>query len=307
MKRGQSGYNGIVLIDKPYGISSHDVVNKCRGIFGEKRIGHAGTLDPSATGLMVVLVGQAARLSQYISAERKTYRASVAFGSATNTYDAAGETTLELPVPQDLYDEEFAKTKLSALVGCSMQVPPAFSAIKKDGKRAYASARKGEMLELEPRPIEIFRVENISITHENNLVWTFDVEVSKGTYIRSLAHDLGISLGCASHLCSLRRLSSGNLDLSDAYTLDELSNLDNPASAFINPLSAFNLQVIEIDDEQAKGFSRGLFPLAPENIQDAEKALCVTNSNLVSVVQSQHGVLRPDCVFEGGIPLVSRK
>jgi tRNA pseudouridine55 synthase len=183
----------------------------------EKRVGHAGTLDPMATGLLVICLGAATRLSEYLAGKDKRYRARVRFGQATTTYDAQGEITSEA---QDLPDRNAVEAALAEFRGPQQQVPPQFSAIKRGGKKAYELARRGEAVTLEPRPIDIYALE---LAEWEPPECTLAVHCSAGTYIRSLAHDLGQRLGCGAHLAALRRTASGNLELSEAVTLEALN------------------------------------------------------------------------------------
>ncbi|MCS7040958.1 MAG: tRNA pseudouridine(55) synthase TruB, partial [Caldilineales bacterium] len=201
---------------KPSGPTSHDVVAAVRRGTGEKRVGHAGTLDPPATGLLVLLLGAATRLSEYLLAKDKRYLARVRFGQTTNTYDATGEVTA---VSEAIPSREQVEAALAAFRGAIRQRPPAFSAIKRGGQRAYTLARRGATVELEPRPISIHQ---LSIVDWSPPECSLDVTCSAGTYIRSLAHDLGQALGCGAFLAALRRTASGHFRLEDAVTLDNL-------------------------------------------------------------------------------------
>ena len=156
MKRGQSGISCLVGVDKPRGMSSHDVVNACRRIFGERRVGHTGTLDPLATGALCICVGPATRLDAYMTNHDKTYDVRIAFGVATDTDDAEGEPIRTAPVPERVCDRAFAQEHVAGLVGKHKQLPPAYSAIKRGGVKAYEAARAGNVVQLEPRDIEIY-------------------------------------------------------------------------------------------------------------------------------------------------------
>ena len=208
--------SSLLLIDKPTGPTSHDVVAIVRRGAQEKRVGHAGTLDPLATGLLVVCLGAATRLSEYLLGEDKTYAARVRFGQATNTYDADGEVTA---ASSQLPERAAVEAALAPLRGPIQQRPPAFSAIKRGGQRAYTRARRGEAVELEPRPVTIHALELTDwAPPEASLL----VRCTAGTYIRSLAHDLGQALGCGAHLTALRRTAAGHFDLAAAVSLAQL-------------------------------------------------------------------------------------
>ena len=223
MRRGTSGINAVIAVDKPLGMTSHDVVNRVRRALGERRVGHAGTLDPDASGVMVVGIGQGTRLMGLMTADDKRYDALVEFGSETNTDDAEGEVTREAPVPDRLAQPEVAQVVVASLVGEVDQVPPAFSAISVNGVRSYQSARDGENFELEPRRVRIFDASLVEVASCRPVTWKCSLHVSKGCYVRSIARDLGRSLGTAAHLCGLRRTVSGLVAIDDCVTLDELA------------------------------------------------------------------------------------
>ena len=223
MKRGESGINCLLAIDKPVGPSSHDVVNRVRRALGERRVGHAGTLDPMASGVLVVGVGQGARLLGMLTLDEKAYEATIAFGAETTTDDAEGEVSATCPVPAELHDEAFAAARVSELVGTFEQVPPSFSAISVNGRRAYDRARSGEEVVLAPRRVTVHEAELRAVACEGDEVsWTVYLHVSKGTYVRSIARDLGRALGTAAHLKALRRVSSGSIGVDRCLGLEEL-------------------------------------------------------------------------------------
>ena len=212
--------NGLVLIDKPGGCTSHDVVNRWRKLANTKRVGHLGTLDPMATGLLALLTGPATRLAQFYGAHEKTYVAEITLGLISDTYDAEGEvlrTGTALPSGQ-----EPILDALGAFRGRFRQVPPAVSAKKIKGVPAYKLARKQIPVELEPVDVEVKRLDVIEIAGSRLKV---TVTCSAGTYIRSIAHDLGQKLGCGAILTSLRRIQSGDWTVDQANTLDELNHL----------------------------------------------------------------------------------
>ncbi|MCL2492212.1 MAG: tRNA pseudouridine(55) synthase TruB, partial [Coriobacteriia bacterium] len=247
--RGASGLNGIVLIDKPAGITSHDVVDALRRMTGEKRIGHAGTLDPAATGLLIMMIGKATKLSDQLMASHKTYRATITFGSATDTDDADGEVISLCEVDRSLFDQTHARDIVSSLVGTHKQIPPDFSAIKVNGTTSYRAARKGEALEHKPRSFTISEARLISIDPDANS-WTIEVEVSKGTYIRALARDLGTTLGSCAHLSALRRLSIGDFSVDDAYDLEFLrAHVERPyeLARYFTPFSGTGPRREDVD------------------------------------------------------------
>lgn len=214
-------FDGVLLIDKPTDHTSHDVVARIRGILRMKRVGHAGTLDPMATGLLVVLLGKATKLSQYLMSVDKCYTGSVKLGEITNTQDAEGEVLETRPVPE--LSEEQVRAALRGMVGDQYQIPPMFSAIKIKGQPLYKAARAGEEVEREPRFIRVKRFELTRWAAPDTL--DFVVDCTKGTYVRTLAHDLGQKIGCGAHLSALRRISSGALNVERAVTLEALQKM----------------------------------------------------------------------------------
>ena len=215
--QGTDTISGVLVIDKPTGMTSHDVVNIVRRGTGIRRAGHTGTLDPRASGVLVVLVGTAVRLSEYISASDKRYQAIIRMGTATDTYDAEGAFTRE-EVTVDVTEEQF-EAELEKFVGEVEQTPPAYSAVKVNGRKAYEMARKGEEVVLEPRMIQVHHLEVLEWATPEVVV---DVHCSSGTYIRSLANDLGEVLGCGAYLVGLRRTKNGRFSLRDAVPLRKL-------------------------------------------------------------------------------------
>ena len=195
--------SGILNVDKPVEVTSFDVVRAVRRGTGVKRVGHAGTLDPMASGVLLVLLGQAVRISEYLMDLPKSYRATLRLGVSTNTYDAEGEVTAERPV--EVSEERFRQA-LVAFEGEIQQVPPAFSAVKVDGERAYKLARRGEEVALKARRAHVSRIE---LTSFESPEATIEVDCSRGTYVRSLAHDIGEALGCGAHLTALVRTAVG--------------------------------------------------------------------------------------------------
>jgi tRNA pseudouridine55 synthase len=214
--------DGAILVDKPAGPTSHDVVDNVRRHFGIRKAGHAGTLDPAATGLLVLLLGRGTKLSEKLMADDKVYSGTMKFGETTNSYDADGELVASLPVPPMTVDEVNAAAE--AFLGDQMQTPPMVSAIKKDGVPLYKLARKGVEVERKPRLIHIY---SFRFTNYNEPFGDFRVACTKGTYVRALAHELGQKLGCGAHLATLRRLVSGKFDVADALQYEELLKLSN--------------------------------------------------------------------------------
>ena len=249
-RRTPSQINLLIAVDKPVGMSSHDVVSRVRRAVGERRVGHAGTLDPLASGVMVVGIGQATRLLGMITLDRKRYLARIAFGTETVTDDAEGEVSRVSDPARatgDLADEGFARKALSGFLGAQMQVPPAYSAISVGGVRSYRRARSGEDFELPPRPIEVYAADLVAIEAGGTPVWDVSFDVSKGAYIRSLARDLGRACGSAAHLDGLRRTRSGSISLSSCLPLDEVG-LETVRPRALDPVGVLGHLPGELDE-----------------------------------------------------------
>jgi tRNA pseudouridine55 synthase len=213
----QNAISGVLVVDKPVGMTSHDVVQAIRTGTSLRRAGHTGTLDPRASGVLVILVGPAVRLSEFVSASDKRYQAIIRLGSSTDTFDADGKMT-QATVPVTVTEAEF-EAALSRFVGEIEQTPPPYSAVKVQGRKAYELARQGEEVELAPRKITVHHLEVLEWAPPEVVI---DVHCSSGTYVRSLANDLGAALGCGAYLVGLRRTKSGRFSLRDATPLRKL-------------------------------------------------------------------------------------
>ena len=222
MSRRPSAFSALIAVDKPVGLTSHDVVSRVRRAVGERRVGHAGTLDPAATGVLVVGIGQATKLLGLLTLDRKGYRVTFALGAETTTDDAEGEVMATAEVDERLLDPAFAARAVAGLVGTCDQVPPRFSAVSVNGRRAYDAARAGQELELAPRRVTVYGAELVSVDAAAH-TWTIDLDVSKGTYVRSIARDLGRELGCYAHVGELRRTFSGPVALDACVSLEALA------------------------------------------------------------------------------------
>lgn len=209
--------DGILNIHKAVGMTSHDVVGRVRKLLKQKRVGHAGTLDPAASGVLPICVGQGTRVAEYLSESGKAYQAEITFGIVTDTYDAEGDVVRQAPVTLTREDIEAI---LPSFLGLQMQTPPRYSAIKIQGQPAYKRTRAGEELVLEPRPIHLYALD---ILNWQSPRLTLAIECSKGTYIRSLAYDLGERLGCGAYLSALVRTRSGPFELAQSSTLEQLA------------------------------------------------------------------------------------
>jgi tRNA pseudouridine55 synthase len=215
----KSVVSGVLVVDKPIGLTSHDVVQIIRRGTGIRRAGHTGTLDPRASGVLVILIGPAVRLSEFVSASDKRYQATIRLGSSTDTYDEEGVVTDSATVSVDEISEEYFDEVLQRFVGEIEQVPPPYSAVKVQGRKAYDMAREGEEVDLEPRIIKVYSLEVLEWAPPEVVI---DVYCSSGTYVRSLANDLGKELGTGAYLVGLRRTKSGRFTLRDAVPLRRL-------------------------------------------------------------------------------------
>ena len=310
--------NGILVIDKPAGLTSHDVVARVRRILREKRVGHTGTLDPFATGVLVVLVGSATRLAQFLSSSEKEYEGVIRFGYATDSGDATGVMRPETRTTAT--SKEFAgpwttatiEDALATLRGSIEQVPPMYSAKKVKGRKLYELARKGEEIERQPVPVTIFELE---VTQpdgallEHNADGTCDLAVrvvcSAGTYIRTLAETVGERMGIAAHLYSLRRIRAGDFHIRDARTLDELEELvtlEADAGGTLLPLTAAlsKMKSTRLADDVAQRVRHGATVHMKDRFLDGESIqMNDTAGELVAigVFDLQQQVARPRIVF----------
>ena len=214
-------FDGVLLIDKEQGCTSHDVVNKVRRCLKIRSVGHAGTLDPLATGLLVILVGKATKLSQYLMSHDKVYDGKFVLGIETNSQDSEGEVVARMPVPEGL-DAESLQQTMNAFLGDQYQTPPMFSAKKVGGIPLYKLARQGQEVAREPRFINIARFDLLEI---NLPEVSFELACTKGTYVRTVCHDIGKRIGCGAHMTALRRISSGKFSVKDAITIDQLQQM----------------------------------------------------------------------------------
>jgi tRNA pseudouridine55 synthase len=215
--RRETPLSGILNVDKPAGITSHDVVDAIRRVSGQRRVGHAGTLDPMATGVLLVCLGQATRVAEFLMRGRKRYRATVVLGSTTDTYDAEGELTSS--GGRTDFEQAEIEAALAGLRGPIEQLPPVYSALKQGGEPLHRRARRGEQVQVQPRSVEI---DDLRLLDWGPPALILEVTCSPGTYIRSLAHDLGQRLGSGAYLAALVRLASGHFRLEDATSLERL-------------------------------------------------------------------------------------
>ena len=213
---------GILNINKPAGITSYDVVDVIKKIFDGSKVGHTGTLDPIATGVLPIVIGDATKLSDELMAETKVYRVKMLLGVETNTYDITGRIVFASVIKND---EIYIRERIKRFIGKQEQIPPAYSAIRVDGKRAYEYAREGKEVKLKSREIEIYNIDNIAVDLRKREV-IFDVYCTKGTYVRSLVNDIGKKIGCGATMVELTRLKNGNFDIKDSISLYDFLKLD---------------------------------------------------------------------------------
>lgn len=292
---------GLVIVDKPARMTSHDVVGRCRRIFGTRRVGHAGTLDPMATGVLVIGIDRATKILGLLTAAPKSYAATIRLGQTTSTEDAEGQ--LLHTVSAAHLTTEAIGAAIAGLRGDIMQVPSVVSAIKVDGRRSYRLVREGHTVELKPRPVRIERFEPMALRCEGQLV-DVDVEVdcSSGTYIRALARDLGEALGVGGHLTSLRRTRVGRFSLDQAYSLDELA--ERPALSLTLDeacLLLFPRRELTAEEVAAAGNGRSLAPGGIEGVY----AACDPDGRVIALLRDDGArtkpvvVIRPATMQEG--------
>ena len=340
VKRGLSGLSLVVGVNKPAGMSSHDVVNRCRSIFGERRVGHTGTLDPMATGVLPICVGPATRLGAYLTGHDKRYRVSIAFGAGTDTDDAAGTVVRTGEVPDRVLDPEFAAAFVASLVGRRKQMPPAYSAIKVNGKKSYEAARAGNIIDLAPRDIEVYDARLLGV-HEGDgeelPSWDVSFEVSKGTYIRSLARDAGVKRLLLTHFnpkydpdelrSEARELFPG-AEIAVCVSLETLADLKDRAA--LDPVRLLGVRFSYAQGDLAKKVANGAqLPAAElplferrrttsaiemcactagvrescEPPRDGELVAVLTDNKLVALYAYDEGRARFEtrCVFQTGV------
>ncbi len=281
-----SGPDGLVLIDKPQGVTSHDVVDVVRRRLGTRKVGHAGTLDPMATGLLVLGVGRATRLLRYLGDLDKTYEGTARLGEETDTLDAQGTVVATAPVDVGLAE---VRRAASALVGDSLQRPPAYSAVKVGGRKLYRAARAGERLEAEPRPIHVRAFEIVGFESPDA---AFRVTCSGGTYVRVLVADMGRALGCGAHLIRLVRTAIGPFSLADAVA-PQRAQRPLPLQRAVE-----HLPRLELDDEEARAASHGRI-LGPAGI-DGPYGVFDGAGRLIGVYRDEGGKARPEMILAPG-------
>lgn len=279
--------NGILLIDKPRDWTSHDVVAKLRGIYHERRIGHSGTLDPMATGLLVVFLGRATRAVEFAEADEKEYVAALRLGVTTDTQDITGNV---LHSSDEIPDENALRRALSHFCGEIDQIPPMYSAIKKDGKKLYELARKGIEVERKARRITIRELELVGRKADGDYV--IRIRCSKGTYVRTLCHDIGEHLGCGACMTELRRTSAGVFGISEAYTLAGIQSMEDPAAALIPVDALFADKPMLNLPEKAVRLVRNGNSVPMDSLNDGEYRVYGPEGEFLMLGRGENGVLR---------------
>jgi tRNA pseudouridine55 synthase len=290
--------DGVLVCDKPAGMTSHDVVARVRRLAGQRRVGHGGTLDPPATGVLVLALGRATRLLPFLPMEPKRYLARVVFGAETDTLDASGKVTATADA--GAVDADAVRAALARFVGPQQQVPPMVSAVKLGGERLYAKARRGESVERAARAIVIHALELLDFGAGDRPEATVAVTCSGGTYVRSLAADLGRDLGTLAHLAGLRRTAVGRFAERDAHTLAELDAMaaapGGLAAAVLDPVAALDgVAVRSLTAAEATALASGR-SLAPSGRGEPVAAIA-PDGRLVAVIQDGAGRARPKVVL----------
>ncbi len=280
--------DGLLVVDKPQGWTSHDVVGRCRRLAGTKKVGHAGTLDPMATGVLVLGVGRATRLLGHLALTGKTYEATIRLGATTVTDDAEGEV-VEVRDASSVTDEALA-AGLAGLTGDLSQVPSSVSAVKVDGVRSYARVRAGEQVELKPRAVTVSRFELLERRGDDLDVV---VECTSGTYVRALARDLGAGLQVGGHLTALRRTRVGPFDLTQARTLEQLA--DDLHMVLLDDAVAASFPRRDLDADEAVALSYGK-KLEPTGAPGSVGAFA-PDGRCIALVEDRDGAARPAVVF----------
>ncbi|WTW94608.1 tRNA pseudouridine(55) synthase TruB [Streptomycetaceae bacterium NBC_01309] len=287
--------DGLVVVDKPAGLTSHDVVGRMRRIAGTRRVGHAGTLDPMATGVLVIGIEKATRLLGHLALTEKTYEATIRLGQATVTDDAEGEVTETTPAGD--VTREAVDAGVAGLTGAIMQVPSKVSAIKVDGKRSYARVREGEEVELAARPVTVSRFDVHDVRHGADVV-DLDVTVtcSSGTYIRALARDLGTHLGVGGHLTMLRRTAVGPYTIDGARTLEQLEESFSVLPIADAAAAAFPRRDVTADEARLVAHGGRL---KAEGAAGGPIAVFAPDGAFLALVEETQGQAKPIAVFVG--------
>lgn len=286
--------DGVLLVDKPSGPTSHEVVRQARAHLGFRRIGHAGTLDPFATGLLLLCLGPSTRISQYLSAMDKSYLATARLGVSTTTHDLDGDVVADDTRWREL-EERDVRDALESFQGAIVQIPPRYSAKKVRGAAAHRRSRRGEVVHLDPVPVEVHEVGEVRCSLP---FVTFAVRCSSGTYVRALARDLGKALGTGAHLTALRRTAVGSMSVRDAVPAGAVCE-DHPPAAHLSAAEALaHLPTVRVGEEDAARLACGQ-AVEPtlEAVPDADPVVALERGALVAIGVGRGGVLRPRKVF----------
>lgn len=289
-----SALAGVLPMDKPEGPTSHDLVAAARRALGVRRIGHTGTLDPFASGLLLLCIGHATRLVEYLAGLPKTYTATARLGVATETDDRMGAVVMTSDRWRDRAAADI-EDAFRGQTGRILQTPPAYSAKQVEGERLYRRARRGETVEATAVPVEVYRIEILGVDLPDI---QFEVECSSGTYIRALARDVGATLETGAHLIALRRTRIGPHQVARALTPDRLDVAEAVRSALLAPLAAVaHLTVVEVDDDQAADLGHGAPVTAPGGLDTARPIAVAHRGLLLALASVEDGLLRPRKVF----------
>ena len=278
--------NGILIVDKPAGWTSQDVAAKLRGVFHEKRVGHGGTLDPMATGVLPIFIGRATRAVPFFEHADKVYEAGLRLGLVTDTQDATGRTLEERAVDITQVQLEAA---LDNFRGEIAQIPPMYSAIKVNGQKLYALARQGKAVERAPRPVTIFALDLLGGAGAD---WRLRVHCSKGTYVRTLCHDIGAALGCGGCLSALRRTRAGAYDVTRSHTMEEILAADDPEALLLPTDSLFSDRPALKVAENAERKLRNGAPLHTPKLKDGEYRVYNQAGDFLLLAQVANGELK---------------
>ncbi len=285
--------DGIIVVNKPKGCTSHDIVYKVKKITNSK-VGHTGTLDPMATGVLPLLIGKGTLCSKYLINHDKIYQAKIQLGQKTDTADAEGEIIEEKIVPDEIFQNGEAEKILATFVGKQEQVPPMYSAIKVNGKKLYEYARKGQTVEIQPRQIEIYDIQLMELDNENKQL-QFQVSCSKGTYIRSLCEDIAKRLGTVGYMCELNRVQVGDFNISNSVTIEELQeNVDELDKHLISLEDLFeNRPTINLNNKKLQLFLNGV----QLSVQEMDGVYRVySENNFVGIATVNKELLKRDIV-----------
>ena len=282
---------GFLNVYKPKGKTSHDVVAILRRVTKIKQIGHTGTLDPFAEGVLPICIGKATRLIEYLN-DDKAYIGTVQLGKSTTTYDLEGET---VEVSDKTPDLEEIENELKNFRGDIEQLPPIYSAIKVNGKKLYEYARKGEEVEIKPRCVNISELKILNYDQENRILELY-IKCSKGTYIRSIAHDLGKNLRCFGHLIKLVRVKAGDFEVENSIKLEDLTDIETVQKHLIYPLEKLDYQTYELNTKELELVSHGMQIFARTNLQNG--IVILTNNNkLIAVAEMTNDKIKCSKVF----------